>query len=135
MGEGVKAGFPVIIAHSAFFHAPERHVRSRKVDDCVVNTTSAMGNAVEDVLFLSFTCSKEVQSKRFGSRIYFPYNLIQAVELQYRKNRSEDFLLHDGGIPIDLIQDRRFNPVQFRIGFSSIVEFSVPSNPHLGNLH
>ncbi len=125
MAEGIKACFTVITSHAAFTDSAKGKVGRREMNNRVVDATTAMGDTGKNVFFVCFAGCEEIESQRFRSRIHLLYNILQIFKLQYRKQRTEDFFLHDWAFPRNIVKNGRFNPIDFRIRLTTAI--NVPA--------
>ena len=111
--------FSVIRTHTALAESSESHFTGGKVDDRIVDTSSAESTSGSYFSCRCFIRCKDIKSQRVRHGIDFVDCLIKRVIGQNRKYRTEDFFLHDRIVKGYMIHDGRFDFQCCTITFST----------------
>ena len=105
VGECIKADLSVVSAHAAFAETAEAHLCGGKMDDGIVDASSAKPAAGCNLLCRRFVGGEEVKRQRMGHGVDIVDHFVQVVEYQDRHDRTEDLLLHDSVSESHIVHD------------------------------
>ena len=125
MGEGIKAGFAVVGAHTAFPHAAKAHGAGGQVDDTVVDAATAKGTAGGDGLHKLLVLGKYIQRQRGVPAVDGFHHRFGGSKGQNGQHRAEDFLAHDLIFPGNVVQNGGSNFQRIRVCFAAADHFAA----------
>ena len=121
----IKSGFSVVTAHAAFAKSAERHFACGKVNKCIVDAASAEPDSCNYIFrYMCISC-KNIKCKRMGHGTDIIHGFINRIVSQNRKNRSEDFFLHDSVRKCDIIHNRWLKLQSMMVESAAIDHFVV----------
>ena len=122
MGEGSEAIDSVIGSHTAFTKAAKAHVAGGKVNQYIIDTATTETAPRSYFPGGFFIVSEDVEGQRVRHGIDLCNSTSERIVGKNRKNRAEDFLLHDRIIECHMIQDRRLDLKRFTVCFAAAYE-------------
>ena len=94
-------------SNTAIIASAERQMMIGILQHIIINTRASCSGIIDDIVDLLFGCTKNVQCQRFFFGIDILNNLIDCFIRFDRKNRSEDFFLHNGVVETDIFEQGR----------------------------
>ena len=122
MGECPETIDSVVGTHAAFSEAAEAHIAGGKMNENIVDTAATETAPRSYFPGGFFIVSEDVEGQRVCHGIDLCNSTSERIVGKNRKNRAEDFLLHDRIIECHMIQDRRLDLKRFTVCFAAAYE-------------
>ena len=95
MGESVETVFAVVVAHTAFAYATERHIVGSQVNDGVVHAAAAEVQSLQEIIPDSRVIGEYVARERARAGVDVLYDVVEIGVTDDRKEGAENFVLHN----------------------------------------